>query len=322
MAIKPRKISIVGSGHVGSHCGFSLITQGVCDELFMIDIDEAKAKAQALDLADAVSYLPHKVSIDKGIFDDCQDSDIVVISVADSSEGPLRRQNTTRLDLLRPTIGMIKSIVEPIINSGFDGIFIVISNPVDVVTNYIWEKSGFPKNKVIGTGTALDSTRLRRLLSEETGIAQQSIQAYSMGEHGDSQMVPWSHVSIGGKPLLDMIKDNPTTYGELDLPSIVEKNKKTGISIINGKDCTEFGIGTALVEIVKAILHNEKKILPVSTLLEGQYNETNVFAGVPCVIGKDGIEEIIEINLTEDEQNEFSKSCSVLREHIALSKTL
>ncbi|HAT4772166.1 L-lactate dehydrogenase [Clostridioides difficile] len=298
MAIKPRKISIVGSGHVGSHCGFSLITQGVCDELFMIDIDESKSKAQALDLADAVSYLPHKVHIEKGTFSDCKDSDIVVISVADSSEGPLRRQNTTRLDLLRPTIGMIKSIVKPIVDSGF------------------------PKNKVIGTGTALDSTRLRRILSEETGIAQQSIQAYSMGEHGDSQMVPWSHVSIGGKPILDMIKDNPNTYSNLDLPSIVEKNKKTGISIINGKDCTEFGIGTALVEIVKAILHNEKKVLPVSTLLEGQYNERNVFAGVPCVIGKDGIEEIIEINMTEYEQNEFNKSCSVLRECIALSKTL
>ncbi|EQG76514.1 UDP-glucose/GDP-mannose dehydrogenase family, NAD binding domain protein [Clostridioides difficile DA00165] len=174
MAIKPRKISIVGSGHVGSHCGFSLITQGVCDELFMIDIDESKSKAQALDLADAVSYLPHKVHIEKGTFSDCKDSDIVVISVADSSEGPLRRQNTTRLDLLRPTIGMIKSIVTHS-DSGFDGIFVVISNPVDVVTNYIWEKSGFPKNKVIGTGTALDSTRLRRILSEETGIAHNGL---------------------------------------------------------------------------------------------------------------------------------------------------
>ena len=159
MGIKTRKVVIIGTGHVGSHCAFSLATQGVCDEIIMVDIDEAKANAHAIDLSDAVAYLPHRVEARKGNLKECKDADIIVLSA-----GPLPSNNQTRLDTLGDTIKIVDTIIDPIVKSGFDGIFIVISNPVDVIAHYIWEKSGFPKNRVFGTGTTLDSARLRRIL--------------------------------------------------------------------------------------------------------------------------------------------------------------
>ncbi|OOM75072.1 L-lactate dehydrogenase 2 [Clostridium puniceum] len=317
MGIKTRKIVIVGSGNVGSHCAFSLAIQGVCDEIVMIDKLEEKANAEAIDLSDTVSYLPHYVKSKKGTFKDCKDADIIVVSLGVPPE-----VNKSRLEFLKETIREIDTIINPILESGFNGIFIVISNPVDIIAYYIWKKTRFPKNKVFGTGTTLDSSRLRRILSYETGIDQKSIQAYSMGEHGDSQMVPWSHVYFGGKPLFDLMKEKADTYGKLNLEELNYRTANAANEIIVGKRCTEFGISVGLTEIVKAIYHDEKKILPASTLLEGQYNQNNLFASVPVVMGKDGIEEIIEIKLTDDEQKKFNTSCAVLKEYINKAKTL
>lgn len=317
MAIKTRKVVIVGAGHVGSHCAFALATQGVCDEIIMVDIDEEKANSQAVDVTDAVAYLPHHVEARKGTLEDCKDADIVVISA-----GPLPMKDQTRLDTLGATLEVINTIIDPIVKSGFSGIIVSISNPCDVIAHYILKKTGFPKNKVIGTGTALDSSRLRRILASEIGIDQKSIQAYSMGEHGDSQMVPWSHVSIGGKPLADLIKEKPNTYGKLDLQDIVKRTAYAGWVVLNGKGSTEFGIGTALTEVVKTILHDEKKILPCSTLLDGEYGQEDVFASVPAVLGKDGVEEVIEINLTQQEQKEFQHTCGILKDYIEKAKAI
>lgn len=214
------------------------------------------------------------------------------------------------------------TIIEPIMKSGFDGIIVVISNPVDVVANYILEKTKLPKNRVFGTGTTLDSSRLRRILSHETGIDAKSIQGYTMGEHGDSQMVPWSHVSLGGKPIFDLIKEKPKTFGNLDLDDIEKRAAFAAYEIIAGKGCTEFGIGVGLTEIVKTILHNERKILPATTLLNGEYGQTDVFASVPVIMSKDGIEEIIEINLTNNEKEKFNNSCNIIRSYIEKSKEI
>lgn len=317
MSIKTRKIVIVGSGNVGSHCAFSLAIQGICDEIVMIDKIEKKANAEAVDLSDTVSYLPHYVKSKKGTFKDCKDADIVVVSLGIPPE-----DNKSRLDYLEDTIREVNTIIDPILESGFDGIFIVISNPVDVIAHYIWKKTGFPKNKVFGTGTTLDSSRLRRILSDETGIDQKSIQAYCMGEHGDSQMVPWSHVYFGGKPLFDLMKEKPETYGKLNLDELANRTANAAYEIISGKGCTEFGIGVGLSEIVKAILHDEKRILPASTLLEGQYGEENVFASVPVILGKNGVEEVIEISLTEKEKSQFNHTCGILKEYIEKANTI
>lgn len=317
MSIKTRKVVIVGSGNVGSHCAFSLAVQGVCDEIIMIDKIEKKANAEAVDLSDTVSYLPHYVTSRKGIFEDCSDADIIVVSLGVPPE-----PNKSRLDFLEGTIREVDTIIEPIMKSGFDGIIVVISNPVDVVANYILEKTKLPKNRVFGTGTTLDSSRLRRILSHETGIDAKSIQGYTMGEHGDSQMVPWSHVSLGGKPIFDLIKEKPKTFGNLDLDDIEKRAAFAAYEIIAGKGCTEFGIGVGLTEIVKTILHNERKILPATTLLNGEYGQTDVFASVPVIMSKDGIEEIIEINLTNNEKEKFNNSCNIIRSYIEKSKEI
>jgi len=317
MSIKTRKIVIVGSGNVGSHCAFSLAIQGICDEIVMIDKIENKANAEAVDLSDTISYLPHYVKSKKGTFKDCEDADIVVVSLGVPPE-----DNKSRLDYLEDTINEVNTIIDPILESGFNGIFIVISNPVDVIAHYIWKKTGFPKNKVFGTGTTLDSSRLRRILSDEAGIDQKSIQAYCMGEHGDSQMVPWSHVYFGGKPLFDLMKERPETYGNLNLDELASRTANAAYEIIAGKGCTEFGIGVGLSEIVKAILHDEKRILPASTLLEGQYGEENVFASVPVILGKNGVEEVIEISLTEKEKSQFNHTCGILKEYIEKANTI
>lgn len=317
MSIKTRKVVIVGSGNVGSHCAFSLAVQGVCDEIIMIDKIEKKANAEAVDLSDTVSYLPHYVTNRKGTFEDCSDADIIVVSLGVPPE-----PNKSRLDFLEGTIREVDTIIEPIMKSGFDGIIVVISNPVDVVANYILEKTKLPKNRVFGTGTTLDSSRLRRILSHETGIDAKSIQGYTMGEHGDSQMVPWSHVSLGGKPIFDLIKEKPKTFGNLDLDDIEKRAAFAAYEIIAGKGCTEFGIGVGLTEIVKTILHNERKILPATTLLNGEYGQTDVFASVPVIMSKDGIEEIIEINLTNNEKEKFNNSCNIIRSYIEKSKEI
>lgn len=317
MSIKTRRVVIVGSGNVGSHCAFSLAVQGVCDEIIMIDKIEKKANAEAVDLSDTVSYLPHYVTSRKGTFEDCSDADIIVVSLGVPPE-----PNKSRLDFLEGKIREVDTIIEPIMKSGFDGIIVVISNPVDVVANYILEKTKLPKNRVFGTGTTLDSSRLRRILSHETGIDAKSIQGYTMGEHGDSQMVPWSHVSLGGKPIFDLIKEKPKTFGNLDLDDIEKRAAFAAYEIIAGKGCTEFGIGVGLTEIVKTILHNERKILPATTLLNGEYGQTDVFASVPVIMSKDGIEEIIEINLTNNEKEKFNNSCNIIRSYIEKSKEI
>jgi L-lactate dehydrogenase len=168
----------------------------------------------------------------------------------------------------------------------------------------------------------LDSSRLRRILAEQIGMDQKSVHAYAMGEHGDSQMVPWSNVAIAGKSLLDLIQEKPDTYGRLDLEDIATRAKQSAFRVIEGKGSTEFGIGAALAELVRSLFHNEKKILPVSVLLNGQYGQTDVYASVPAIVGVAGIEEIIELKLTQDEQKKFEASCDAMKKNFEIAKSL
>ncbi len=317
MAFKTRKVAIIGVGHVGSHCAFSLATQGISDEIVLIDIDHPKAIAQAADLADAVAYLPHHVDVRAGSLADCRDADIAVVSA-----GPLPLATQTRTDTLGDTVAVMKQIIGPLAASGFEGILINISNPCDVITRYLYEKTGFPSRRVIGTSTALDSARLRRILSERLGVDQKSIQGYVMGEHGESQMVPWSNVSVGGKPLFEIMRQHPDGYGKLDLADLAGRTRRAGWVVLEGKGSTEFGIGTALAEVVKTILHNERKVLPVSVLLEGQYGQRGIYAGVPAVLGKDGVEDIVEITMTDGEKTEFAASCEAMCGFFEKTKTM
>lgn len=315
MSFKTRKIVIIGAGHVGSHCGYSLAAHGVCDELVFIDIDKEKAVSQALDIADAVAYLPHGVISRAGDYGDLKDADIAVMSA-----GPLPDGTQTRMEMLGETVRMIRTIVPQIKSSGFSGMLISISNPADVIAHYLQKSIGLPAEKVISTSTSLDSARLRRVISEHTGVARQSIQAYVLGEHGESQTAAWSNVAVAGKPISRWMEQYPETWGRLDLPAMAEEARQGGWVVLHGKKSTEFGIGTTLCEIAKAILHDEHRVVPVSVLLEGQYGQKDVYASVPAVLGRDGVERIVELDLAPGEKAAFDASCDVMRKNFALTE--
>ncbi len=302
-----RKIAIIGAGHVGSHGGYAIISQGLAEEIVYIDVDEKKAAAQALDLQDSSTYLGRTVHVKAGSYDDIKDADILIVAAGplpDMAAGQNDRQQT-----LGATVEILKDIIPKIKASGFKGIIVNISNPADVVTHYLQEKLDWDKKRILSTSTTLDSSRVRRAISEETGFSQKSIQAYALGEHGESQFVPWSAVTVAGKPLLELIKEQQQRFGKLDLDAIAARAKQAGWIILGGKGSTEFGIGASIANVVQAIFGNEDRILPVSTLLQGQYGQQNVFASVPCRLNQNGVAEVIQLKLTAEEQKKFNASC-------------
>ena len=310
MKISRSKVGIVGCGLVGSTTAFSLITQGICDEVLMIDINKERAYGEMLDLQDSIEYLNRNVKVKTGEYSDCGDVDIIVITA-----GAPPKQGQTRLDTLELSAKICKSIIDPIMASGFDGIFLVISNPVDIITHYVKILSGLPKNQVIGTGTAIDSARLKNMIAQLVKVDPRSVHAYSMGEHGDSQMVPWSTVTVAGKPFYDVVADNKEMLGEVDLDELLYKITQEGWEILNRKGTTYYGIATTCVGIIKAILNYENRIIPVSTLLDGEYGERDVYAGVPVVLNRSGASDVLEIHMTPKELARFKESVGVIREY-------
>lgn len=312
-----RRVAIIGTGHVGSHVAFSLAAQGEVDELYMIDIDKDKAIAQATDVNDAVAYLPHHVEAIPCEVEDIGHCDIVVISA-----GPLPTPEQDRLDTLGATVEVLQEFLPRLQRSGFNGFIVSISNPADVVAAYIQNYLNYPKHKIVSTGTTLDSARLQRLVSSLCGTHRHSLSCFAMGEHGGSAMVPWSQVSIGGVPLNHLQETLPHRFPQFDRAQVVEDMKYGGYLVLKGKGSTEFGIAASATEVIRAIYHNEHKVLPLSCLLEGEYNEHGVFASVPAILGNQGVEQILELPLTKDEMEAFHNSCERIRKYIALSRTL
>ncbi len=308
-----RKIGIIGAGHVGSHGGYALISQGLAEEIVYIDVNTKKAEAQALDLYDSSTYLGKHVNVYAGTYSDIKDADILIIAAGplpDMSAGQTDRQQT-----LGATVAILKNIIPQIKESGFNGIIVNISNPADVVTHYLQEKLNWNPKRILSTSTTLDSARIRRAISEATGYDQKSIYAYALGEHGESQFVPWSNVTIAGKPLLELIKEQPERFGNLNLDEIATKGKAAGWIILGGKGSTEFGIGASIANVVQAIYGDENRILPVSTLLQGEYGQTDVYASVPCRLNNNGVAEVIQLRLTKEEQEKFNNSCKSMTEN-------
>lgn len=311
MISKIRKVAIVGTGLVGSSTAFSLLTQGVCDEILMIDINKEKALGEVMDLNHCIEYLNRNTKVKVGTYEECNDVDIVVITA-----GAPPKPGETRLDTLDLSAKIAKSIVEPIMDSGFNGHFIIVSNPVDIISYYVYKLSGLPKNKVIGTGTSIDSARLKNFIAELFNVDPRSVQGYSMGEHGDSQMVPWSHVYIGGKPFSKVIEDNKERAGNINLDELVLDTARAGWEVYNRKGTTYYAIASATVGIIKAIMNNENKIIPVSTLLEGEYGEHDVFTSVPVVLNNEGVKEVVEIEMTKEELTKFKNSNKIIKDYI------
>lgn len=300
-----RKIVIIGAGHVGSHCGYALAHAGVCEEIVLVDLDWDKAVAQALDIADSVGESQRETKVRSGDYKDCEDAAIVVIAI-----GEARKAGQTRLDMLERSVEMLQVLFHQLKPYTIPGIVITITNPADIVADYVRKGLGIDKRKVFGTGTLLDTARLIRTLSEKSGVARSSIRAFSMGEHGDSSMIPFSAVTIGGLPF---------DAWNISKEQVLNETRQAGMTIIEGKKSTEFGIGRVLTEMVTCILRDEKKILPVSVLLEGEYGQSGLHCGVPCIIGKDGIEKIIELPLSEEEKKQLIHSCEIIKKHIAIA---
>lgn len=317
--METRKVVIIGAGHVGSHAGYALASQGIVDEITYIDIDEKKAAAQALDIFDATAYLQRHVKVTAGDYKAAKDADLLIIAA-----GPLpdMSKGQTRMDTLKQTIEILKSVVQEIKNSGFHGIILNISNPADVVTHYVQNQLDYPPEKIISTSTTLDSARLRRAIGQAFGVDQKSVYAYALGEHGESQMVPWSIATIGGKSIKEWIEEHPERYQDISLEALAAEGKAGGWHILEGKGSTEFGIGATIAEVTRAILGDERRVLPVSVLLQGQYNEKDVYVSVPVVLGIHGVEEIIELKLTDEELKQFHASCQTMRENYELALNL
>jgi len=306
--MKREKVVLIGTGFVGMSMAYSMLNRGGISELVLIDIDKEKTIGEEMDLSHGLPFAPQKMTIKAGDYSDCKDAEVVVITA-----GVAQKPGQSRLELAGTNANIIKQITQNIVASGFNGIFIVASNPVDLMTYVVYKESGFPKNKVIGSGTVLDTARLRFLIADYLKISSKNVHAYIMGEHGDSSFVPWNHAYIGCKKMMDIMNDNK--YPIDDLEKIHEGVVNAAYEIIEKKKATYYGIGMSLNRIVRAILDDENAILTVSTYLEnGEYGEDDIYIGIPAIINKDGVRELIQLELTNQEQEKLDKSCKVLKE--------
>lgn len=309
MRTDKRKIALIGTGMVGMSYAYALLNQTVCDELVLIDVDKKRAHGEAMDLNHGLAFSGAQMKIYDGEYEDCSDADITVIAA-----GVAQKPGETRLDLLKRNTEVFRSIINPITESGFNGIFLVATNPVDVMTKVTCELSGFNPRRVLGSGTALDTARLRYLLGEYLKVDSRNIHAYVMGEHGDSEFVPWSQAMLGTKSIKELCMHQDQTVCQDELQKIAKDVKEAAYEIIEAKHATYYGIGMALVRITKAILGDEHSLLTVSAMLRGEYGQKDLFIGVPCIINQNGVHRILELSLTEEEMDDFSKSCQTLRE--------
>ncbi|MBT2757024.1 L-lactate dehydrogenase [Mesobacillus foraminis] len=302
------RVVLIGTGAVGCSYAYSMINQGVAEELVLIDVNEAKSEGEAMDLNHGMPFAPSPTKVWSGSYEDCGSADLVVITA-----GLAQKPGETRLELVEKNTRIFKTIVKNVMNSGFDGIFLVATNPVDILTHVTMKESGLPKERVIGSGTVLDTARLRFALGQFFDVDTRNVHAYIIGEHGDTELPVWSHTSIGVKQL-DTVLEAKNDLNKESLEDIFVNVRDAAYHIIERKGATYYGIGMSLVRITKAILNNENSILTVSAYLNGEYGHQDVYIGVPAVINRDGIREVIELELNEKEKDQFDRSVSVLKE--------
>lgn len=310
MRDEKQKVVLIGTGFVGMSFAYALLNQNVCNELALIDVNRDKARGEAMDLNHGLAFSGANMRIYEADYDTCKDADIVVICA-----GVSQKPGEDRPALLQRNTAVFKSIVDPVVASGFSGIFLVATNPVDVMTHVVKTLSGFDSHRVIGTGTTLDTARLRFLLGEYFNIDPKNVHAYVIGEHGESEFVPWSQAMVGTKSVSRIVNDYGDRFKKTDMDEIGAKVKNAAQEIIAAKQSTYYGIGMALVRITKAIFGNENSILTVSSYLDSEYGQSNVYAGVPCVVGRNGVLGQLTLELTDEELSKMQNSCDILRQY-------
>ncbi|QTN01635.1 L-lactate dehydrogenase [Sediminibacillus dalangtanensis] len=296
------KVVLVGTGAVGSSYAYTLMNQGICDELVLVDLNEEKARGDVMDLDHGIVYAPSSMQIRFGSYQDCHDAALVVICA-----GAAQKPGETRLDLVTKNVKIFESIVTNVMDSGFNGIFLVATNPADILTYATRKYSGLPKERVIGSGTILDSARFRYLLGEEFETAPTSVHGYIIGEHGDSQLPVWSSANISGTPIAPKLTEERKQ-------EISTQVREAAYKIIESKGATFYGIAMGLAKITRAILKNENVVLPVGAMLDGEFGQKDVYIGVPAVINRTGVKKVVELALDEKEQNQFDHSVKTLKD--------
>ena len=308
-----RKIGIVGQGHVGAHVANSLLMQGLADELYLCDVNEQKLTSEVQDLTDSLSFYPHNCKIVNcgAEYERLAGCDVIV-----NAAGNVAAAAKDRDGELFVTTEIARTFVARIADAGFAGVWVSISNPCDVVCTEIWRLSGCDPRRVVGSGTALDSARLRNAIASKVALDQHSINAYMLGEHGNSQFAAFSAVNFGGKPLAELATEQPERFG-FDHAEVEDLARQGGYVTYAGKQCTEYAVANAAARLVQAVLGNEHYVTTCSTLLTGEYGERGVFASLPCVVGAAGVEEVFALLLTEAEQAAFHASCEHIQGNIA-----
>ena len=308
-AKKDRKVVLVGTGFVGMSMAYTFLSTGGVDELVLIDVNEEKAIGEAMDLQHGLPYARNHMNIKAGGYEECSDAEIVVITA-----GAAQKPGETRLDMTATNARIMKNVCEKIMKSGFDGILIVASNPVDLMAYVAYRVTGLPAARVIGSGTILDTARLRYMMSEYVDVSPSNIHALVMGEHGDSSFIPWSHAYLGAKNLVEYLKETGRDLSFLD--EIYRQVQQAAYEIINRKKSTYYGIGLALNRLVQAILNHENTLLTLSVLQRGEYGQEDLFIGVPTIVNHDGIREILKLRLSDGDQARFDQSAAIMKDII------
>ena len=309
MVQKKRKIAILGTGNVGATIAYTLTLQGICSEIVLVDINKAKAEGEALDLTQCAACVP-SCKVWSGEYKDVKGADIVIVTF-----GIARKPDQTRLDLAKVNVGILKSVMPGVAKIAPKAIYVIVSNPVDVLTYVTMKCTGLPKNQIIGTGTLLDSNRLTQAVASYCKVDVSNVNSFVFGEHGDACMAPWSLCTISGMPIRNYCKEIlkiKTSKLNAELENIYTGMVKSGSKVIKAKGATFYAIAASTVKLVKAILADTDTILPLSTLLNGEYGAHDMCMGVPCIVGGSGFKKVVELPLTKEEQQLFSEKIASL----------
>ncbi len=303
-----RKAAIIGCGFVGSSTAFALMEAGTFSELVLIDVDKSRAEGEAMDISHGVPFVK-PMKIYAGDYDDIVDASIIIITA-----GAAQKPGETRLDLVQKNVAIYKSIIPEIKKRGCEGVLLIVSNPVDILTYVAQKLSGFPAHRVIGSGTVLDTARLKHMLSNHLSVDSRAVHAFIIGEHGDSELAAWSGAMVSGVPLSKFCEMRGHFNHDESERHIQEMVKNSAYEIIERKKATYYGVAMAVRRICEAIARDEKSILSISSLMEGQYGLTDICLSMPAIVGADGVEEKIPISLDEDEITKLMASARALKE--------
>lgn len=306
--INNRKAAIIGCGFVGSASAFCLVQSGLFSELVLLDANRDKAEGEALDVAHGIPFA-RPMKIYAGDYDDIADAAIIIVTA-----GANQKPGETRLDLVQKNVGIFRSIIPEIAKRNFAGILLIVSNPVDILTYTAMKLSGLPEHRVIGSGTVLDTARFKYQLGEHLQVDPRSIHAFIIGEHGDSEIAAWSSANVSGIPIHDICEMRGFYNHEDAMKEIAETVKNSAYEIIAKKKATYYGIAMSVRRICEALVRNEKSILPVSTMLHGQYGIEDVVLSMPAIVGSDGVETTVPIDLSPEEQEKLKESANALAE--------